>query len=62
VEVEVLKITDNVCEPDPDLDLVELLYEIEEFGMRIPDEGMKRMDGTFDAIVCYVASVRPTTS
>ena len=47
---------DNVCESDPDLDLAELLYEIEdEFGIKIPDDYMKRMDGTFDAILRYVA-------
>ena len=48
---------DNVCESDPDLPFAELLYEIEdEFGIKIPDVDMKRMDGTFDAIVRYVAS------
>ena len=47
---------DNVCESDPDLDLAELLYEIEdEFGIKMSDEDMKRMDGTFDTIVRYVA-------
>lgn len=47
---------DNVCESDPDLPLDELLYEIEdEFGIKIPDEDVKRMDGTVDAIVRYVA-------
>jgi acyl carrier protein len=47
---------DNVCEAYPDLDLAELLYEIEdEFGIKIPLEDMKKMDGTFDAIVRYVA-------
>ena len=54
---------DNVCEAYPDLDLAELLYEIEdEFGIKIPDEEMKKMDGTFDAIVRYVASQRRPTS
>ena len=54
---------DNVCEAYPDLDLAELLYEIEdEFVIKIPDEDMKRMDGTFDAIVRYVASQRRSTS
>ena len=48
---------DNVCEAYADLDLAELLYEVEdEFGIKIPDEEMRRMDGTFDAIVRYVAS------
>ena len=48
---------DNVCESHPDLDLAELLYEIEdEFGIKIPDDKMKRMDGTFDAIVRYFNS------
>jgi acyl carrier protein len=50
---------DNVCDAYPDVDLAEILYEIEdEFGIRIPDEDMKRMDGTFDAIVRYVDSQR----
>ena len=54
---------DNVCEAYPDLDLAELLYEIEdEFGIKIPDEEMKKMDGTFDAIVRYVALQRRSTS
>ncbi len=45
---------DNVCDAIPDLDLAELLYEIEdEFGIRIPDDDRKQMDGTFDAIVRY---------
>ncbi len=47
---------DNVCESDPELDLAELLYEIEdEFGFKIPWDEMRKMDGTFDAIVRYVA-------
>ena len=51
---------DNICESDPDLDLAELLYEIEdEFVIKIRDEDMKRMDGRFDAIVRYIASQRP---
>ena len=50
---------DNVCESYPDLDLAELLYEIEdEFGIKIPEEEMRKMDGTFDAIVRYVALQR----
>ena len=54
---------DNVCEAYPDLDFAELLYEIEdEFGIKIPDEEMKKMDGTFDAVVRYVASHRGSTS
>jgi acyl carrier protein len=61
--MELVKVTDNVCEPDPDLDLAELLYEIEdEFGIKIPDEDMKRMHGMFDAIVRYVVSLRLPTS
>jgi hypothetical protein len=48
---------DNACEAYPDLEFVELLYEIEdEFEIKIPLEDMKRMDGTFDAIVRYFAS------
>ena len=40
---------DNACEAYPDLDFAELLYEIEdEFGIKIPDEAMRTMDGTFD--------------
>ncbi len=58
-----LRPDDNVCESDPDLPFAELLYEIEdEFGIKIPDEDMKRMDGTFDAIVRYVASQRVESS
>ena len=50
---------DNVCECDPDLDLAELLYEIEdEFGIKMD---MKLMDETFDAIVRYAASQRRST-
>jgi len=53
---------DNVREAYPDLDLAELLYEIEdEFGIKIPDEDVQQMDGTFDAIVRYVASRRSTS-
>jgi hypothetical protein len=47
----------------PDPDLAELLHEIEdEFEIKIPYEDMKRMDGTFDAIVRYVALQRRPTS
>jgi hypothetical protein len=54
---------DNVCEAYPELDLAELLSEIEdEFGIKIPEEDMKRMDGTFDAIVRYVALLRHPAS
>lgn len=54
---------DNLRESDPDLDLVELFYEIEdECGIKISDEATKKMDGTFDAIVRYVASQRGSTS
>ncbi len=54
---------DDVCESDPDLPFAELLYEIEdEFGIKITDADMKRMDGTFDAIVRYVASYRGSKS
>jgi acyl carrier protein len=51
---------DNACEAYPDRDLAEILYEIEdEFGIKIPDEEMrKKMDGTFDGIVRYVALKR----
>ena len=50
---------DNVCEACPDVDWLNSLYEIEdEFGIKIPDEDMKRMDGKFDVIVRYVASQR----
>ena len=48
---------DNACDAYPDLDFAELLYEIEdEFGIKIPDEDMRKMDGTFDNGVRYVAS------
>jgi acyl carrier protein len=54
---------DDVCESDPNLDLAELLFEIEdEFRIKIPDEVMKQMDGTFDAIVRYVATERRRAS
>ena len=54
---------DNVCDAYPNVDLAEILYEIEdESGIKIPDEEMKRMDGTFDAIVRCVASQRRPTS
>jgi acyl carrier protein len=50
---------DNACDAYPDLDFADLLYEIEdEFRIKIPDEDMQRMDGTFDAVVRYVASRR----
>ena len=43
--------------------LTELLYEIEdEFGFKIPWDEMRKLDGTFDAIVRYVASQRRPTS
>jgi acyl carrier protein len=51
--------SDNACLAYPDLDFAELLYEIEdEFGIRIPLEDIKVLDGTFDAVVRYVASRR----
>ena len=54
---------DNVCEFEPDLDLAELVHEIEdEFGIKIPDEDINRMNGTFDEIVRYVASQRRSTA
>ncbi len=50
---------DNVCEAYPDLDLAELLHEIEdEFGVKIPPEDMKKLDGTFDGIVQYLTLQR----
>ena len=50
---------DNACDAYPDLDFAELLYEVEdEFGIKIPIEDMKKMDGTFDGIVRYVALQR----
>ena len=50
---------DNACLAYPDLDFAELLYEMEdELEIKIPLEDMKRMDGTFDAIVRYVALQR----
>jgi acyl carrier protein len=53
---------DNVRDACPEVDLAELLYEIEdEFGIKISDEDMKRMDGTFDAIVRYVVMQRRST-
>jgi hypothetical protein len=49
----------KVCEICPDVDLAEMLYEIQdEFGFNIPYADMKKMDGTFDGIVRYVASQR----
>ena len=54
---------DNACESYPDMDLAWLLYEIEdEFGIKIPDEDVKQMDGTFDAIVRYIGSQQRSTS
>jgi hypothetical protein len=54
---------DNVCAAYPYLDLAELLSEIEdEFGIMIPGDEMRKMDGTFDAIVRYVASRRRPTA
>jgi acyl carrier protein len=53
---------DNVGDAIPDLDLAELLYDIEdEFGIKFPDDDVKKMDGTFDAIVRYIATHRPTS-
>jgi acyl carrier protein len=47
---------DNVGEICPDVDLAELLFEIEDdFEFKISFEDMKKMDGTFDAVVRYVA-------
>lgn len=54
---------DEVCEACPDVDLAELLYEIEDgFGIKIPDEEMRKMDWTFGAIVPYFASQRRSSS
>ena len=54
---------DNVCESDPDLELAELLYEIEdEFGIKIAWDEMRKLGGTFDAIVHYVAMQRRSTA
>jgi acyl carrier protein len=50
---------DNVVEIFDDLDLAELLCEVEdEFGVSFPDEVGRNMDGTFDAIVRYLAEER----
>jgi acyl carrier protein len=50
---------DNACQAYPDLDFAELLYEIEdEFGIKIPNEVLETMGGTFDGVVRYVASQR----
>ena len=58
-----VRLDDNVCESDPDLDLAEQLFEIEDdFGIKIPWDEMRKLDGTFDAIVRYVASQRRPTS
>jgi acyl carrier protein len=47
---------DNACQTYPDLDLAELLYEMEEeFGITIPEKDMRKMGGSFDAIVRYIA-------
>jgi hypothetical protein len=52
---------DKVDEICPDVDFVEVLYEIEdEFRIKIPIEDIKTMDGTFDAVVRYVALQRQT--
>jgi len=48
---------DKVDEICPDVDFAEVLYEIEdEFGIKIPIEDMKKMEGSFDEVVRYVAS------
>ncbi len=53
---------DNASEVCPGVDFAEVLYEIEdEFEIKIPIEDMKRMDGTFDAVVRYVASQKRST-
>jgi acyl carrier protein len=50
---------DNACDAYPDLDFAELLYEIEdEFGIKIPEETVGTMEGTFDEVVRYVALQR----
>jgi acyl carrier protein len=52
---------DNVDEICPDVDFAEVLYEIEdEFRIKMSSEDMKKMEGTFDAVVRYVASQRQT--
>jgi acyl carrier protein len=52
-----LRPEDNACDVYSDLDFAELLYEVEdEFGIKIPIEEMKKMDGTFDAVVRFLAS------
>jgi acyl carrier protein len=52
---------DNACQAYPDFDFAELLYEVEdEFGIKLPDEVLKSMVGTFDGIVRYVALQRQT--
>jgi hypothetical protein len=58
-----VRLGDNLCLAYPDLDLAELLSEIEdEFGIKIPHEAMRTMDGTFDGLVRYVASHRGSMS
>ena len=41
---------------DDELDFAELLYEIEdEFGISIPDQDMRQLEPSFDAVVRYLA-------
>lgn len=50
---------DKAVEFYPDLDLVELLYEVEEeFGVKFPSQAIRHLGGSFDSVVRYVASQR----
>ena len=54
---------DDLCDSNPELDQAELLHEIEdEFGIASPDEDMKQMGGSVDAIVRFIASQRHSLS
>jgi hypothetical protein len=48
---------DRATDFDPELDLSDLLFAVgKAFGMCIPLDDMKAMDGSFDAVVRYIAS------
>lgn len=49
----------NCCESNPDLDLSDIE---DDFGIKIPDGDMKKIDGTFDTLVLCIASQRGSTS
>jgi hypothetical protein len=42
-----------------DIDIAEILFEMEEeFGVKIPPQAMRSMDGSFDSVVRYIANPR----